>query len=81
MRVKIDLNVSDGAQSYANKWAHVRKGTKVIVQVVKEGLGTKGPSLTAYPNLRSRFWVGSISVLFPTTSCRVASGLASGFCT
>eukprot|EP00268_Persea_americana_P014871 TRINITY_DN16702_c0_g1_i1.p1 TRINITY_DN16702_c0_g1~~TRINITY_DN16702_c0_g1_i1.p1 ORF type:complete len:1018 (+),score=222.02 TRINITY_DN16702_c0_g1_i1:163-3216(+) len=52
-----DLNVSDGAQSDANKWAHVRKGTKVIVQVVKEGLGTKGPSLTAYPNLRSRFWV------------------------
>ncbi|XP_042498170.1 ribonuclease E/G-like protein, chloroplastic isoform X1 [Macadamia integrifolia] len=40
-----------------NKWAHVRKGTKVIVQVVKEGLGTKGPALTAYPNLRSRFWI------------------------
>ncbi|KAF6153815.1 hypothetical protein GIB67_001048 [Kingdonia uniflora] len=40
-----------------DKWDHVRKGTKVIVQVVKEGLGTKGPSLTAYPNLRSRFWI------------------------
>lgn len=40
-----------------NKWSHVRKGTKVIVQVVKEGLGTKGPALTAYPNLRSRFWI------------------------
>lgn len=62
-----DLNVSDNAESDANKWAHVRKGTKVIVQVVKEGLGTKGPSLTAYPNLRTRFWVGSISVLFPVT--------------
>ncbi|KAJ6806790.1 ribonuclease E/G-like protein, chloroplastic isoform X1 [Iris pallida] len=40
-----------------NKWSHVRKGTKVIVQVVKEGLGTKGPALSAYPNLRSRFWI------------------------
>lgn len=39
------------------KWAHVQKGTKIIVQVVKEGLGTKGPTLTAYPKLRSRFWV------------------------
>ena len=40
-----------------NKWIQVRKGTKIIVQVVKEGLGTKGPTLTAYPKLRSRFWV------------------------
>lgn len=40
-----------------SKWAKVRKGTKIIVQVVKEGLGTKGPTLTAYPKLRSRFWV------------------------
>lgn len=40
-----------------NKWGQVRKGTKVVVQVVKEGLGTKGPTLTAYPKLRSRFWV------------------------
>nr|XP_043616865.1 ribonuclease E/G-like protein, chloroplastic [Erigeron canadensis] len=40
-----------------SKWAHVQKGTKIIVQVVKEGLGTKGPTLTAYPKLRSRFWV------------------------
>lgn len=40
-----------------NKWAQVRKGTKIVVQVVKEGLGTKGPTLTAYPKLRSRFWV------------------------
>ncbi|XWS47293.1 hypothetical protein CRYUN_Cryun14cG0139900 [Craigia yunnanensis] len=40
-----------------NKWDHVRKGTKIIVQVVKEGLGTKGPTLTAYPQLRSRFWI------------------------
>lgn len=38
-------------------WLQVQKGTKVIVQVVKEGLGTKGPTLTAYPKLRSRFWV------------------------
>ncbi|XP_014504429.1 ribonuclease E/G-like protein, chloroplastic [Vigna radiata var. radiata] len=40
-----------------NKWSQVRKGTKIIVQVVKEDLGTKGPTLTAYPKLRSRFWV------------------------
>ncbi|XP_024026618.1 ribonuclease E/G-like protein, chloroplastic [Morus notabilis] len=40
-----------------NKWAPVQKGTNIIVQVVKEGLGTKGPTLTAYPKLRSRFWV------------------------
>ncbi|XP_022728019.1 ribonuclease E/G-like protein, chloroplastic isoform X2 [Durio zibethinus] len=40
-----------------NKWYHVRKGTKIIVQVVKEGLGTKAPTLTAYPKLRSRFWI------------------------
>ncbi|GMH25157.1 hypothetical protein Nepgr_027000 [Nepenthes gracilis] len=38
-------------------WARVRKGTKIIVQVVKEGLGSKGPTLTAYPKLRSRFWI------------------------
>lgn len=41
-------------------WAQVQRGTKIIVQVVKEGLGTKGPTLTAYPKLRSRFWVCSI---------------------
>ncbi|PSS30010.1 Ribonuclease E/G-like protein [Actinidia chinensis var. chinensis] len=40
-----------------NRWAQVQKGTKIIVQVVKEGLGTKGPTLTAYPELRSRFWI------------------------
>ncbi|CAK7349156.1 unnamed protein product [Dovyalis caffra] len=40
-----------------NKWSQIRKGTKVIVQVVKEGLGTKGPTVTAYPKLRSRFWI------------------------
>ncbi|CAJ1970604.1 unnamed protein product [Sphenostylis stenocarpa] len=40
-----------------NKWIQVRKGTKIIVQVVKEDLGSKGPTLTAYPKLRSRFWV------------------------
>ncbi|KAG8388459.1 hypothetical protein BUALT_Bualt02G0128000 [Buddleja alternifolia] len=40
-----------------SKWTQVRKGSKIIVQVVKEGLGTKSPTLTAYPKLRSRFWV------------------------
>lgn len=48
---------SKGMSSKDNKWIQVRKGTKIIVQVVKEGLGTKGPTLTAYPKLRSRFWV------------------------
>lgn len=43
-----------------NKWIQVRKGTKIMVQVVKEDLGTKGPTLTAYPKLRSRFWVRSL---------------------
>ncbi|KAL5981925.1 hypothetical protein ACLOJK_015992 [Asimina triloba] len=51
-----DPDVSSDSQ-YADKWAHVRKGTKVIVQVAKEGLGTKGPTLTPYPNLKSRFWI------------------------
>ncbi|CAN4083520.1 unnamed protein product [Withania somnifera] len=45
------------SQREESKWDQVRKGTKIIVQVVKEGLGTKGPTLTAYPKLRSRFWV------------------------
>ncbi|CAH8261893.1 unnamed protein product [Arabidopsis lyrata] len=48
---------SKAMPSKDNKWIQVRKGTKIIVQVVKEGLGTKGPTLTAYPKLRSRFWV------------------------
>lgn len=43
-----------------NRWEHVKKGSKIIVQVVKEGLGTKGPTLTAYPKLKSRFWVSII---------------------
>ncbi|GAA0168751.1 endoribonuclease [Lithospermum erythrorhizon] len=47
-----ELSSTDG-----NKWAHVQKGTKIIVQVMKEGLGTKGPTLTAYPKLKSRFWI------------------------
>lgn len=46
-----------GTSSDESTWAQVQRGTKIIVQVVKEGLGTKGPTLTAYPKLRSRFWV------------------------
>lgn len=53
-----DVNLTSAGD---NKWSKVRKGTKIVVQVVKEGLGTKGPMLTAYPKLRSRFWVGSPS--------------------
>ncbi|CAO2201342.1 unnamed protein product [Urochloa humidicola] len=40
-----------------SKWSQVRKGTKIMVQVVKEGLGTKGPTLSPFPCLRSRFWI------------------------
>lgn len=47
------------AKNKENKWKQVKKGSKIIVQVVKEGLGTKGPTLTAYPKLRSRFWVSN----------------------
>ncbi|KAF3964959.1 hypothetical protein CMV_010812 [Castanea mollissima] len=52
-------HMKDSSHNFANerKWAQVRKGTKIVVQVVKEGLGTKGPTLTAYPKLRSRFWI------------------------
>ncbi|VAI87385.1 unnamed protein product [Triticum turgidum subsp. durum] len=39
------------------RWSQVRKGTKIMVQVVKEGLGTKGPTLSPFPCLRSRFWI------------------------
>uniref|UniRef100_A0A0R0L011 CBM20 domain-containing protein n=1 Tax=Glycine max TaxID=3847 RepID=A0A0R0L011_SOYBN len=52
-----DTKKATHVASGENKWIQVRKGTKVIVQVVKEDLGTKGPTLTAYPKLRSRFWV------------------------
>ncbi|CAL9107737.1 unnamed protein product [Musa acuminata var. zebrina] len=55
--IRQSLRNSDVIGKDKNKWGHVREGTKVIVQVVKEGLGTKGPALTAYPNLRSRFWI------------------------
>lgn len=51
-----------------DKWIKVRKGTKIVVQVVKEGLGTKGPTLTAYPKLRSRFWVCAILFLHLASS-------------
>ncbi|KAK4368183.1 hypothetical protein RND71_011975 [Anisodus tanguticus] len=51
------VNGNKVSQRDESKRVQVRKGTKIIVQVVKEGLGTKGPTLTAYPKLRSRFWV------------------------
>ncbi|XP_059641306.1 ribonuclease E/G-like protein, chloroplastic isoform X2 [Cornus florida] len=52
-----DMKYCNDKSIVENKWAQVRKGTKIVVQVVKEGLGTKGPTLTAYPKLRSRFWL------------------------
>lgn len=48
---------SNNAHTEERKWVQVQEGSKIIVQVVKEGLGTKGPTLTAYPVLRSRFWI------------------------
>ncbi|KAL8143189.1 hypothetical protein V2J09_016221 [Rumex salicifolius] len=58
MKDQVDSLNSYGTDSSSKlNWAYVRKGTKIVVQVVKEGLGTKGPTLTAYPKLRSRFWV------------------------
>lgn len=48
---------SNNAHTEERKWVQVQEGCKIIVQVVKEGLGTKGPTLTAYPVLRSRFWI------------------------
>lgn len=59
-----DVGDTEHALTKGNKWAVVRKGTKIIVQVVKEGLGTKGPTLTAYPKLKSRFWVCSTFASF-----------------
>ncbi|PKA67037.1 Ribonuclease E/G-like protein, chloroplastic [Apostasia shenzhenica] len=53
----------DSLKTAGNKWINIRKGMKVIVQVVKEGLGTKGPALSAYPKLRSRFWVVIVIVV------------------
>ncbi|KAI7745922.1 hypothetical protein M8C21_005550 [Ambrosia artemisiifolia] len=54
----IDYQLQDKqTSSDESTWSQVQRGTKIIVQVVKEGLGTKGPTLTAYPKLRSRFWV------------------------
>ncbi|XP_047314879.1 ribonuclease E/G-like protein, chloroplastic isoform X2 [Impatiens glandulifera] len=52
-----NLGVKKDASKGKNNWSRVKKGTKIVVQVVKEGLGSKGPMLTAYPKLRSRFWV------------------------
>lgn len=45
-----------------SRWSQVRKGTKIMVQVVKEGLGSKGPTLSPFPCLRSRFWVCEINM-------------------
>ncbi|PWA75364.1 RNAse [Artemisia annua] len=57
VKKSLDQVIESSHNSDESKWGPVQKGTKIIVQVVKEGLGTKGPTLTAYPKLRSRFWV------------------------
>lgn len=63
-KIRLHRLTESARNSDGSKWGPVQKGTKIIVQVVKEGLGTKGPTLTAYPKLRSRFWVCSIFYLF-----------------
>ncbi|XP_078156794.1 ribonuclease E/G-like protein, chloroplastic [Carex rostrata] len=60
-----DLEVADfvcealqgGNNKKRNQWVNVKKGTKIMVQVKKEELPKKGPKLTPYPNLSSRFLV------------------------
>ncbi|XP_071735322.1 ribonuclease E/G-like protein, chloroplastic isoform X2 [Rutidosis leptorrhynchoides] len=56
-KIRLHRRTEFASDSDESNWGLVQKGTKIIVQVVKEGLGTKGPTLTAFPKLRSRFWV------------------------
>lgn len=35
----------------------LKKGQQVVVQVIKEGIGTKGPTLTSYPSIPGRYLV------------------------
>lgn len=54
------LQGGNNRKAMRNQWVNVKEGSKIIVQVVKEQFHKKGPSLTPYPNLRSRFWVSSL---------------------
>ncbi|KVH92261.1 Nucleic acid-binding, OB-fold [Cynara cardunculus var. scolymus] len=51
-----EMESNKGSCASGSKWAQVQKGTKIIVQVVKEGLGSKGPTLTAYPKTLISFF-------------------------
>ena len=35
----------------------LRRGDRIVVQIIKEGIGTKGPTLTSYPSIPGRFLV------------------------
>lgn len=35
----------------------LRRGEQIVVQIIKEGIGTKGPTLTSYPSIPGRFLV------------------------
>ena len=35
----------------------LKSGQKIVVQVIKEGIGTKGPTLTSYPSIPGRYLV------------------------
>jgi len=35
----------------------LKKGQRIVVQVIKEGIGTKGPTLTSYPSIPGRYLV------------------------
>ncbi len=57
---------TDGKEQVGRKTPHrerppiqscLKKGQKVVVQVIKEGIGSKGPTLTSYPSIPARFLV------------------------
>ncbi|KAH9322284.1 hypothetical protein KI387_016923, partial [Taxus chinensis] len=58
-----NMNISTSSPPFVEfarnpiKSIDVRKGSKIIVQVIKEGLGEKRPRITTSPSLTSRFWV------------------------
>ncbi|GAB2259774.1 hypothetical protein Droror1_Dr00010629 [Drosera rotundifolia] len=56
-RTELYVNGSCLKNEDSYSWDDIRPGTKIVVQVVKEGLGSKGPSVTPYPKLKSRFWI------------------------
>ncbi|GAB2232780.1 hypothetical protein Drorol1_Dr00011835 [Drosera rotundifolia] len=48
-RTELYVNGSCLKNEDSYSWDDIRPGTKIVVQVVKEGLGRKGPCVTPYP--------------------------------